>query len=1247
MKKILSVALCALMAVGTASAAKFYINPGHGGHDSNDRPTALPCGVAMFYESDGNLSRGLFLRDMLQAAGHSVKMSRTTNNSSDDLALSTICSQSNSYAGYFASLHTNAANASANYIVSFFRSTSSAPNTQTVSPSKAMALAASKWHDNNHLTNLTYTTYRALGDYSFYDYNLGALRTNNRPGYLVETVFHDYRPDALRLKSDVYNKYTAWQLMRGFIESPLGSGTVKGCIVGDIRDLSKSRGYTNYTARGRDTYKAVEGATVTLYNSSGTSVASMTTDQCENGLYGFFDLAAGTYTVEVKKSGYKSATATVTVSNNASTKKCFDLSEGTDTGISLSKTSVDFGEVTVGSSKSATFTVSSTDISSDITLSSNNSLVTVSPTTITKNTSNQTVTLKYTPTAAGALSGAVTLTSGSVKATVAFQGSAKNPPLTFTEGYNYSETTGKKPSWLPADGWSTLRNMCYGNGKLYVVSPSTSQIFVLKAQTAELLYELDMTGVSGGTFKVMDVKYVDGKVIACNLAATADLPIKIYRWDSDFSQATCILETTNRDGITRMGDTFDYDGDLTNGKFVFCAGGQTEENKVISYSISGGVVSTTPKAVKTMKDDTDAIIVGTSPRAVCETTDGVERYWVVGQNYVPTLIDADGLASATLNREALGNAIQGNDFQRFEFKGAHYAVATSYSYGTTNDELIRDGHAVLLDGTDGWASATALGSYPAAGLGNTRNTSFSTSCPVAVNGDSGVEFWVLVSMQGLAYYKHGTVPTYTYEDPNRPNVSLSASTLDFGTTNIGSNRDLTLSITPSKLEGDVTLSISGANADCFRLNRSSFAKTDSKVDVIVGYYPTEQASHTATLTISSPNMTDAKVTLKGNGKPATEFIDNVAALEEMWVYSTNKNNLPSWFNPTLTDNYTRDVAINGGNLYVLNCKAWGAPTITILDAYKGTSKGSVSVDGISGGRIDLASIDMMGGKLIGSNAVNANHTLILYKWDSESAAPAKWAELTPADILADQMTVTGDMTSGAIWFVATATPTVYKYTVTNGTVNATPTKITLAKAIGSQNGNASVAVAADGSLWVDGKDVVPMHFSANGSFIEDLPAELLGAGKVVGANAIEIFAFGSKTYMTAMTYVDTANTLAGGAIVLIDITGGVSAAKQVGIYPSNGFGTTRNTQFVNNLCHSLTDGGHTLNVWGVTSGQGIAYYKYVGDKSTGIDNILTDGDTNAPVEFYNLQGARVNGENLAPGIYIRRQGNNAKKILVK
>ena len=54
----------------------------------------------------------------------------------------------------------------------------------------------------------------------------------------------------------------------------------------------------------------------------------------------------------------------------------------------------------------------------------------------------------------------------------------------------------------------------------------------------------------------------------------------------------------------------------------------------------------------------------------------------------------------------------------------------------------------------------------------------------------------------------------------------------------------------------------------------------------------------------------------------------------------------------------------------------------------------------------------------------------------------------------------------------------------------------------------------------------------------------------------------------------------------------------------------------------------------------------VGDETNGITDITVD-NSNAPVEFFNLQGMRVNAENLTPGIYVRRQGSSVSKVLVK
>lgn len=63
-----------------------------------------------------------------------------------------------------------------------------------------------------------------------------------------------------------------------------------------------------------------------------------------------------------------------------------------------------------------------------------------------------------------------------------------------------------------------------------------------------------------------------------------------------------------------------------------------------------------------------------------------------------------------------------------------------------------------------------------------------------------------------------------------------------------------------------------------------------------------------------------------------------------------------------------------------------------------------------------------------------------------------------------------------------------------------------------------------------------------------------------------------------------------------------------------------------------------------TVGKTASAYFILGDTS-GIDGI--EADAEAPAEYFNLQGMPVSGENLAPGIYIRRQGPEVTKILVK
>ena len=775
MKKILlsALMLCASV-VGMTGGEKVLINPGHGGHDSDDRGITMPLGVPMFWESEGNLTRGLYLRDFMTEMGVAYNITRTQNRSEDDLNLTYIATLSNNYGGRFISLHTNGGNASANYTIAFFRGYTYSPYSQVISPSQAMGLALAKEHHNHMITNETYTTPRSQSDYAFWGWNYGVLRTNNRAGYLIEAWFHDYRPETLRLKSDHYNKFLAWQTARAFQVSPGGVGTLKGCIIGDVRDTSKGCGYSNYATRGRDSYLAINGAKVELLNSSGTVLQTVNTDNYCNGVYAFFGLTTGTYTVRVSKSGYKTATASVSVTTNEASVKQMNVVAGVDTGISFNPASTGYGETPVGNVSGKTIAVTGSGLSGSITVTnSDNTNFWVKETTLPA--TGGTLNVTYKPQSKGSHSTTITCKSGDKVATCVVTGTAYNAVPTFTEGWNFSEKNGKKADWM-GGVYTNCRNMAFGNGKLYIVDAPNGKIKVVKAQTAELIKELDMTGVADGALKVLDVAFVDGKLVASNIATknadTSIATLKVYVWDNDDAAPKCILKTTNIGGMDRVGDAVEIKGNLTNGQICYLgqqsrsyttSSGTTTGNcnSLVTYAITNGTVSTTP-VVK----DIDGFIIGGSPRLIPFGND----YIAVGQNYRPSVVTAAGELTQSLTSTAL-QACQGNDIAVFSYKGDTYAFATEYDPGTAGDAntMLYNGRAALINLSDGWADATRKADYPSTGFSsNVRNTTWSSSICVNVNGDKGIEMWVLVHNQGIAYYKHGTVPTYTYDNTDTP-----------------------------------------------------------------------------------------------------------------------------------------------------------------------------------------------------------------------------------------------------------------------------------------------------------------------------------------------------------------------------------------------------------------------------------------------------------------------------------------------
>lgn len=312
MKKLilLLIFFSGLMTAQDLTGYRIYINPGHGGYDSNDRFIA----ATGFWESVGNLHKGLALYDMLEDLGATVDISRTTNFSSDDLPLSTIAQLANQFnADYFHSIHSNAFNAQTNYTLVLFRGYDNQP----IFPA-AKTMAQILWQKLMDV-NRGYWTYgfvNARGDWDFYGNTsgLGVLRNLTMPGTLSEGSFHDYIPESWRLMNLEYKKHEAFAIARSFLDFYNQPDYQLGIAAGILRDPAQGVSYYAIPATNDPKYPVGE-VTVRLEPGNHT----YTTDMMNNGFYMFDSLTPGNYTVYFEHPEYVNDSTEITVTAGITT----------------------------------------------------------------------------------------------------------------------------------------------------------------------------------------------------------------------------------------------------------------------------------------------------------------------------------------------------------------------------------------------------------------------------------------------------------------------------------------------------------------------------------------------------------------------------------------------------------------------------------------------------------------------------------------------------------------------------------------------------------------------------------------------------------------------------------------------------------------------------------------------------------------------------------------------------------------
>ena len=459
-------------------------------------------------------------------------------------------------------------------------------------------------------------------------------------------------------------------------------------------------------------------------------------------------------------------------------------------------------ECEAGSSTTATFTLSGNLLNAWCTVTPSEScadIFHVSPSGITVDgypnynflDGNPTITVTFTPAVSGDYSGEVTFASvgtdgNTVTKTVTLSGRAVEPPLSFAEAWNCSETR----STLEKFGWdaSKVRNMDFYNGKLYMVYEQ-KLVKVVDARTGKWLYDLNNTGVEGGLVALADVRAFDGKIVGCNIAGkdasgnNHDLRIYVWENSTDAPKVTVIdYNTLEENNIVRLGDYIEVGGawqGIDGSRIIFAydnygkVDGVTGGTHIIEFPVADGEIGVTPsKHVEVTASDGSRLYSNSSIRAY-PTNYG---YMLNGSGCPPTKIKNDVRVDYMSGFKTWGNA-----YRQFEHNGSTYGLLLDFNdkrFSTTDadgnpaqtDEdaalNITGGHMKLVqvqyapnDWTYTFFSPKYIASYPSDGLSTTRrNLNCTGNVLVNFYGDKCIEAWLLSTNQGIAYFYAGEMP---------------------------------------------------------------------------------------------------------------------------------------------------------------------------------------------------------------------------------------------------------------------------------------------------------------------------------------------------------------------------------------------------------------------------------------------------------------------------------------------------------
>ena len=690
--KRLALLIVSILTIFTAQAidltgVKIYINPGHGGYDSNDRSIwTIPVPEVWtspdgYWESKSNLVKGLALKELLEAAGATVIISRTDNTSGirdgeqfvggGDRDLSEIAEEANANnVDHFLSIHSNALNTTTNYLLLLYHGYNEQP---TIAQSLPMVQSSGLSQINNPLTVWTSPTPMLRGDFTFYGDNLGlgVLRPLTVPGFLSEGSFHDYPPETHRLMNNDFCRLEAirfFQHFHNYFKRDMPTtGTIAGFVKSEneLVDILNQPKFT-YRPGSDDQWLPLNEATVKLLNADGSQVLqTYITDNWYNGIYAFYDLKPGNYKLSFSLENYESKTVDVTVT----------ASEITYSKAFLKNINIIVPDYPAPEQGDGATALSQYDF----------------------------------------------ITDGNIE----------------------------NPAWLNS---SSIRRILQRNGKLYVLT-TDPKIIVINAETQEIIKELELTGITGGSSILSDIAFsADDVLLACNKItdASATTMFKVYKWENDDAAPTVLFTTQKQANTTNaeIGETFTVAGAISN-LYIYYTVKSGANYRIVGLNYKNETKSVTDKY---MGADTNYPVSIWGEHVKFTISPSGYDHIIVDSDVMHTTeykFDWSAVDGAALLKKGeltvteVPVAAYGNTFARY---AGHLFMATP----VCNADATKAGIA-LFDVTNGLSNAVRISDkYPEAGLGTTR-AGYLASSIVVNNYDIKIGIWA--QGQGAAIYK--------------------------------------------------------------------------------------------------------------------------------------------------------------------------------------------------------------------------------------------------------------------------------------------------------------------------------------------------------------------------------------------------------------------------------------------------------------------------------------------------------------